>query len=40
MNVADPTPTIAVRRSTIELLQRPKPVNKNWDEFLRSTFDD
>jgi len=28
--------SIPAHRSTIELLQRLKPTNKNWDEFLLS----
>ena len=28
------------RRSTIELVQRLKPQHRDWDEFLRSAFED
>jgi hypothetical protein len=40
MSAADPMSSIPAHRSTIELLQRLKPANKNWDEFLLSTFED
>jgi hypothetical protein len=40
MSVPDPMSSIPARRSTIELLQRLKPANKNWDEFLLSAFED
>jgi hypothetical protein len=40
MSVSDPMSSIPARRSTIELLQRLKPANKNWDEFLLSAFED
>lgn len=40
MSSADPTSSIPPRRSTIELLQRLKPTNRNWDEFLLSAFED
>lgn len=32
--------SIPAHASTIALLQRLKPPNKNWDEFLLSTFED
>lgn len=32
--------SIPAHRSTIELLQRLKPANKNWDDFLISAFED
>ena len=40
MSTADPMSSIPAHRSTIELLQRLKPADKNWDEFLLSTFED
>ena len=40
MSVADPISSIPAHRSTIELLQRLKPANKNWDDFLLSAFED
>jgi hypothetical protein len=40
MGSADPMSSIPARRSTIELLQRLKPTNTNWDEFLLSAFED
>lgn len=40
MSTADPMSSIPAHRSTIELLQRLKPMNKNWDEFLLSAFED
>jgi hypothetical protein len=40
MTAADPMSSIPAHRSTIALLQRLKPVNKNWDEFLLSAFED
>lgn len=40
MSATDPMSSIPAHRSTIELLQRLKPSNKNWDEFLMSAFED
>jgi hypothetical protein len=40
MSSADPMSSIPAHRSTIELLQRLKPANKNWDEFLLTAFED
>ena len=40
MSAADPMSSIPARRSTIELLQRLKPTNRNWDDFLLSAFED
>jgi len=40
MSVTDPMSSIPTHRSTIELLQRLKPTNKNWYEFLLSAFED
>jgi len=40
MSSADPMSSIPARRSTIELLQRLKPLNRNWDDFLLSAFED
>jgi hypothetical protein len=40
MSAADPMSSIPAHRSTIDLLQRLKPTNKNWDEFLLSAFED
>ncbi len=40
MSAANPMSSIPAHRSTIELLQRLKPANKNWDEFLMSAFED
>jgi hypothetical protein len=40
MSSADPMSSIPAHRSTIELLQRLKPTNTNWDEFLLSAFED
>ena len=40
MSASDPMSSIPAHRSTIALLQRLKPVTKNWDEFLLSAFED
>lgn len=40
MSAADPMSSIPARRSTIELLQRLKPTNRNWDDFLLTAFED
>jgi hypothetical protein len=40
MSAAEPMSKIPAHRSTIERLLRLKPANKNWDEFLLSTFED
>lgn len=40
MSTADPMSSIPAHRSTIALLQRFKPANKNWDDFLLSAFED
>ena len=40
MSAAEPTSSIHAHRSTIELLQRRKPTDRNSDEFLLSAFDD
>lgn len=40
MSASDPMSSIPAHRSTIALLQRLKPANKNWDEFLLSAFED
>jgi hypothetical protein len=37
---SDPVLRIPVHRSTVELLQRLKPANKSWDDFLLSAFED
>ncbi len=40
MSSADPMSSIPAHASTIALLQRLKPSDKNWDEFLLSAFED
>ena len=40
MSSADPMSSIPAHASTIALLQRLKPSDKNWDEFLLSVFED
>ena len=40
MSAADPMSSIPARRSTIELLQRLKPTDRNWHDFLLSAFED
>jgi hypothetical protein len=40
MSTTDPMSSIPAHRSTITLLQRLKPVTKNWDAFLLSAFED
>ncbi|MGC2034862.1 MAG: hypothetical protein WA761_05395, partial [Thermoplasmata archaeon] len=40
MSSTDPMSSVPAHRSTIELLQRLKPANKNWDEFLLTAFED
>ncbi|MCL4324931.1 MAG: hypothetical protein M1144_05670 [Candidatus Thermoplasmatota archaeon] len=40
MSTADPMSSIPAHQSTIALLQRLKPKNKNWDDFLLSAFED
>lgn len=40
MSSSDPMSSIPAHASTIALLQKLKPRNKNWDEFLLSTFED
>lgn len=40
MSSADPMSSIPAHASTIALLQRLKPRDKNWDDFLLSAFED
>ena len=40
MNASDSMSSIPARQSTIALLQKLKPSNKNWDDFLLSAFED
>ena len=40
MSSSDPMSSIPAHASTIALLQRLKPRDKNWDDFLLSAFED
>lgn len=40
MSASDPMSSIPAHASTIALLQRLKPRERNWDDFLLSAFED